>query len=101
MLSALVLSLAVVPSAPAPAAAFAPAPQDEAAIVDERPEIKAKLDELAEHVKAKGEKDAEAIGKIDELLPEFASSGPKDRAAIVKALADCFDAKRTKELEEG
>jgi hypothetical protein len=76
-------------------------PQDEAAKVDERPEVKAKLEELATHVKAKGEKDPEAIGSIDQLVQEFPNSGPKDRAAIVKAMADCFDAKRTKELEEG
>lgn len=97
MLSALLLALALLP-APLPVTG---ALQDEAAKVDERPEVKAKLDELAAHVKAKGEKDAEAIGAIDQLLQEFASSGPKDRAAIVKGLADCFDAKRPKELEEG
>jgi hypothetical protein len=97
MLSALLLAL--VPLAPPiPGPTFV---QDEAAKVDERPEVKAKLDELAGHLKAKGEKDPEAIGVIDGLLQEFSNSGPKDRLAIVKALADCFDAKRPKELEEG
>jgi len=77
------------------------APAQDAQIVDERPEVKTLLDELDGYVKAKGEKDAEAIGVIDKLLPEFPNSGPKDRAAIVKACSDCFGVKRTKELEEG
>lgn len=75
--------------------------QDDAPIVDERPELKTQLETLATHLKAKGEKDPEAIGVLDGLVSEFPKSGPKDRAAIVKALADCFDVKRTKELEEG
>lgn len=87
-------------------AGFEPAPaptprQEEQTHPDERPEVKALLDELGTHVKAKGEKDPEAIGVLDKLVQEFPNSGPKDRAAIVKALADCFEAKRTKELEEG
>ncbi len=95
----LALSLLLPPvSAVDPARAAA---QDAQQIVDERPELKTLLDEFAGHVKARGEKDAEAIGVIDKLLPEYPNSGPKDRAAIVKALVDCFDAKRTKELEEG
>lgn len=75
--------------------------QDAQSIADERPEVKALLEELAGYVKAKGEKDPEAIGVMDKLLPEFPNSGPKDRAAIVDALVDCFAAKRTKEIEEG
>jgi len=94
----LLLALALL----APSSAALPAPrQDEAPLVDERPELKAKLDTLATHVKARGEKDPEAIGVIDELVGEFGACGPKDRAAVVKALSDCFQAKRTKELEEG
>jgi len=97
-LSALFLALVPLP-APAPSP---PLPQEEdEQIVDERPEVKALLDELGAHVKAKGEKDAEAIAAIDKLVQEFPSSGPKDRLAIVKACSDCFDVKRTKELEEG
>jgi HEAT repeat protein len=94
-LSALVLALV-----PAAALSVGPLHQDTAA-KDERPEVKAALDELAGHVKEKGEKDPEAIGVIDKLLQAFPGSGPKDRASIVKALRDCFDVKRTKELEEG
>jgi hypothetical protein len=75
--------------------------QDDAPIVDERPEVKAQLDTLATHLKAKGEKDPEAIGVIDGLVSEFPNCGPKDRAAIVKALEGCFSVKRTKDLEEG
>ncbi|HEX6883284.1 MAG TPA: HEAT repeat domain-containing protein [Planctomycetota bacterium] len=96
MLCALLLALALVPVPPN----AAPRQEEEAVKVDERPEIKAKLTELAEFVKAKGEKDQEATGVIDTLLQEFPGSGPKDRAAIVKALGDCFDAKR-KDKEEG
>jgi hypothetical protein len=76
-------------------------PQDEQPIVDERPEVKALIDELGTHLKAKGEKDPEAIGVLDKLLQEFPSCGPKDRATVVKTFADCFDVKRPKELEEG
>ncbi len=67
---------------------------------DERPEIQAKLAELAEHVKERGKADDQAIAVIDALTPEFPNSGPKDRAAIVKALEACFKANR-KELEGG
>lgn len=87
--------------APSPLLAPRAPVQDEAPIVDERPEVKTQLDTLATHLKARGEKDPEAIGVIDGLVTEFPQSGPKDRAAIVKALAGCFDLKRTKELEEG
>lgn len=94
------LLLALLLPAP-PAVALPPARQDEAPPVDERPEVKTQLDTLATHLKAKGEKDPEAIGVLDGLVSEFPKSGPKDRAAIVKALAGCFEVKRTKELEEG
>jgi|SRR5262245_22204905 len=89
------LALALLP-APAPLP-----PQDETPVVDERPEVKALLTELDVNVKAKGEKDAEAIGVLDKLVQEFPTSGPKDRLAIVKACSDCFEVKRTKEREEG
>jgi len=69
--------------------------------VDERPEVKASLEALANHIKAKGLEDPKAIEVMDQLVLEFPASGPKDRAAIVKQLADCFDVKRTKEREEG
>lgn len=92
----LFLALACLPG-PAPRP-----PQDEQQqAADERPEVKALLDELGTHVKAKGEKDTEAIAVLDKLLLEFPGSGPKDRLAIVKSLGDCFDVKRNKELEEG
>lgn len=94
ILPALLLSLI-------PAPLPVPCPQDDAPIVDERPEVKTLLESLAALVKARGEKDAEAIGEIDKLVQEFPASGPKDRAAIVKQLVDCFEVKRTKELEEG
>lgn len=98
-LSTLALLLAPVSAArPLPPAAMQ---EDPAPIVDERPEVKTQLEELATELKAKGEKDPEAIGVLDKLVQEFPASGPKDRAAIVDAVTKCFDVKRTKELEEG
>lgn len=96
---ALLLALAVSPSPASPHPAGAR--QDPPQILDERPAVKAFLDELGAHIKARGEKDPEAIGVLDKLVQEFPNCGPKDRATIVKALVDCFDVKRTKELEEG
>jgi HEAT repeat protein len=97
-LSTLVLLLAPLDPARTPP----PPLQEEAAqVADERPEVEALLDELKTHVKEKGEKDPEAIGVLDKLVTEFPGSGPKDRAAIVAAVEDCLDVKRTKELEEG
>lgn len=99
ILPALLATLLFLPTAPV----HAPRPQDpdKKQIVDERPEVKALFEELGTHLKAKGEKDPEAIGVIDKLVQEFSNSGPKDRAAIVKTLDDCFDIRRTKELEAG
>lgn len=95
--TSLALALAFPAATPSPAPIF----QDDAPIVDERPEIEQLLTELETFVKAKGEKDADAIGVLDKLVQEFPGSGPKDRAAVVKAVGDCFDVKRTKEIEEG
>src|SRR5262249_7409879 len=97
MLSLALLFLAL---APAPRRLFQE-PTDKAALVDERPEIKAMFDELVGYTKLRGEKDPEAVTVVDKLTQEFPKSGPKDRAAIVKALGDCFDVKRPKELEPG
>ena len=94
---ALFLTLACLPG-PAPCP---PLPQEDAQVADERPEVKALLGELDTHVKAKGEEDEAAISVLDKLVLEFPTSGPKDRLSIVKACGDCFDVKRTKELEEG
>lgn len=93
----------VATAAPQPATAAAPgarALQDEQEVPDKRPEIKDALAKLAEHVKARGEQDQQAIPVIDSLIGEFAKSGPKDRAAIVDGVADCLEAKR-KDLSEG
>ncbi len=80
----------------------APALQQEGAqVVDERPEIKALLETLTGHLKARGEEDEQAIAVIDKLVQEFPASGPKDRAAVVDQLEGCFKVKRTKELQEG
>jgi hypothetical protein len=83
--------------APAWSAPVHGAPFQDTPVVDERPELKGLLDELGGHLKARGEKDPEAIGVIDKLVQEFPNCGPKDRAAVVKALAGCFG----EELEEG
>jgi hypothetical protein len=93
----LFLTLALLPG-PSPRPVL---PQEGEKVVDERPEVKALLDELDGNVKAKGEKDQEAIGVLDKLVQEFPHSGPKDRLAIVKACSDCFEVKRTKEISEG
>ncbi|MEW6074627.1 MAG: HEAT repeat domain-containing protein [Planctomycetota bacterium] len=73
--------------------------QDPPEIVDERPEIGALLERLAQHVKMKGKEDPQAISTIDTLYGEFAKSGPKDRASIVRELDKCFKVRR-QELEE-
>jgi len=96
-LPALLLSVALLPG-PAPHVSVL---QEGQKAADERPEVKALLDEIDPLLKAKGEKDKEAIEVLDKLVQEFPNSGPKDRAAIVKVCSDCFDLKRTKELEEG
>jgi len=77
--------------------------QDEegAEVVDERPEIRAALEELEAHVKQRGDEDDQAIAVIDNLVKEFPNSGPKDRQSIVKELVGCFKVKRTKEIAEG
>ena len=101
----LLLSFLAPPSAAPVAVPVVPGPlvlQDEGETPtppDERPEVKALIEKLEGHVKQRGEEDEMAIAAVDELFREFAASGPKDRAAIVDALAGCFDAKRTKELE--
>lgn len=76
-------------------------PAADAPIVDERPELKAHFETLATHLKARGAEDDKAIAILDTLAQEFPKSGPKDRAAIVKEVAECFDVKRPKELQEG
>ncbi len=69
--------------------------QDPAPIADSRPEVKALLEQLDQHVSKRGKEDSQAKGAIDKLLQEFKKSGPKDREAIVKSLDRCFQAKRT------
>ena len=96
-LPALLLSLALLPG---PALHLSMLQEGQKA-VDERPEVKALVDEIDPLLKAKGEKDKEAIEVLDKLVQEFPNCGPKDRLAIVKVCSDCFDLKRTKELEEG
>ena len=96
------LLLFSLPTAMPVSAARPPLPQEEEAqIVDKRPEIKELLSEFKALTKERGEKDPEAIGVIDQLLQEFPQSGPKDRKDIVKELEKAFKLKRTKELEPG
>lgn len=63
-------------------------------VQDERPEIAARLEKLDAHLEKRGKEDGQAVMVIRELGGEFGKSGPKDKAAIVKALAKCFDEKR-------
>lgn len=100
----LALALAAPPGAPVEAFAATASPparvQDPEEVPDKREDIKALLEELRDHVKARGKEDNEAIAVIDRLVQEFPGCGPKDRASIVKALGKCFEAKR-QELEDG
>jgi hypothetical protein len=93
LLALFLLAPPMVPAAPAPALQETPP--------DSRPEIAAKIEELAAHVKERGKEDDLAVAAVEALSGEFAKSGPKDRAAIVKALDACFKANRSKELEPG
>jgi len=73
---------------------------DDAGVVDKRPEVKELLERLKGHAGKRGAEDREAIGIIDKLLVEFSGSGPKDRASIVTGIGKCFDQKR-KDLDDG
>lgn len=83
-------------AAPSGAQPAPPAPsslQDE--IVDRRPELKELLEELDDHMGARGEEDREAIAIIDLLVKtEWERSGPKDRKSILKTLGSAFKEKR-------
>ena len=61
---------------------------------DKRPEVADLIAKLEAHADKKGAEDTDAIAVIDQLSQEFQKSGPKDKAAILKALAKCFDARR-------
>lgn len=99
-LTAALLSPLALVAAPAYAAApTAPLLQDEEEFPDKRPEVANLIDQLEDHVKAKGEEDDEAMGVIDELTIEFEESGPKDRGDIAEAVGDCLRVKR-KDLAE-
>lgn len=66
---------------------------------DKRAEVANLLDQLDEHLKARGDEDDEALGVIDELVVEFEQSGPKDREDIAEAIGECI-AVRREELAE-
>lgn len=84
-----------------PAASARPAAlQDPDPVADKRPEVEQLLDELKEHLKARGEEDTEAVAAIEKLSAEFPRSGPKDRDAIVKALDKALGEKRKAEGDE-
>ena len=72
--------------------------QDEE-VPDKRPELAELLDQLADHLKMRGEEDREVVGVVDQLTQEFPESGPKDKQAIVKALDKVIKAKRKKNKE--
>lgn len=96
MNAAWILALCIAPAATAARAETATlARQDpEPAPVDNRPEVKAMVDQLDTHASKRGKEDQEAVSVIDKLLQEFPRCGPKDRALVVKALDKCFDEKR-------
>ncbi|QDU84728.1 hypothetical protein Pla163_18420 [Planctomycetes bacterium Pla163] len=61
---------------------------------DKRAEVAQLIEQLEEHLKARGDEDDEALGVIDELSVEFEESGPKDRKDIAEAVAECLTVKR-------
>jgi len=69
-------------------------------VPDKRPEVEELCERLKEHVKRRGEEDAQAVEVIDNLIGEFSGSGPKDRVTIVKAVSKCFEARRSSETVE-
>jgi HEAT repeat protein len=68
--------------------------QDPAPVPDNRPEIKALVEQLGAHAGKRGKEDQEAITQIDKMVQEFKACGPKDRALVVKSLDKCFTEKR-------
>src|SRR5688572_3482009 len=68
--------------------------QDPAPAPDNRPEIKALVEQLGAHAGKRGKEDQEAISQIDKMVQEFKACGPKDRALVVKSLDKCFTEKR-------
>ncbi len=102
MICTLLLSLAVQPLTPAPAAVMSHEftihrfqdDEDEKEKPDKRPEVKEILERLKGHAGKRGKEDNEAVAVVDELLAEFPKSGLKDRGYIVKGLSDCFKQKR-------
>ena len=91
-----VLAAALAPLSAAAPRTAPPAPVQAAGQtpVDNRPEVKALVDELDAHASKRGKEDQQAIGIIDNLFQEFERCGPKDRALVVKALDKCFTEKR-------
>ena len=88
---------------PLSAAVLAPAfvlEDEEEEKPDKREEIKAALDELKDHIGARGKEDAQAIAIIDTMMQEFPNCGPKDRKTIVKGISGCLKQKR-KPTKEG
>lgn len=66
---------------------------------DNRPEIKALVEDLAKRIEKRGKEDHEAISVVDKLVQEFPKCGPKDRAVVVAALDKCFTVKRQEDQE--
>lgn len=90
------LLVAAAPLGVRPAFAAVPAAplQSTDEVPDKRPEVKALIDEFGAALKARGEKDAEAVDLIAKFLTEFEASGPKDRESMAKALGDSLGEKR-------
>jgi hypothetical protein len=83
-------------ASPTPAATTS---QDPVPVVDNRPEIKALVDQLGAHANKRGKEDQEAISQIDKLVQEWKDCGPKDKALVVKQLDRCFTEKRQEDQD--
>ncbi|MCK6444936.1 MAG: HEAT repeat domain-containing protein [Planctomycetes bacterium] len=66
---------------------------------DNRPEIKALVEDLGKRIEKRGKEDHEAISVVDKLVQEFPKCGPKDRGVVVAALDKCFTVKRQEDQE--
>lgn len=89
-------TLLLILGASSPALAPVPSFQDDDPedLPDEREVVEELVDELEDHVKARGEEDDQAIEVIDTLVQEFQKSGLKDRETIAEEIGDCLKQRR-------
>ncbi len=91
--------VAALGSSAGPSPVAAAVSQDPVPVVDNRPEIKALVDQLSAHAGKRGKEDQEAISQIDKLVQEWKNCGPQDKALVVKQLDRCFTEKRQEDQD--